>query len=220
MQSGCNDLQILITNYIKIFMKVTFFKFISSNYKARSLLTFLLITQSLGGFSQIQKGQWIIGGNAAFSYYKYYSTRTSAFSISPATGYFFLNRLAGGIRLGYDAEFNSFQSGGRSRESFISLIPFIRYYFLPYEGKVNFFLDGGYGYSWGKDKNFTQPDFKYHSKIISIKTGPAVFLNERTALEITLGYNHSVKGALGDTLGINSFQIGVGFQIHIGKRKN
>jgi hypothetical protein len=201
-------------------MKITLLRFISIVYKQRSFLTLLLLTLSLNSFSQIYKGQWLIGGNAAFSYYKYYSTKTSAFTLSPAGGYFFLDKLAGGLRLGYDAQFNSYQSGGKSRESFVSVAPFIRYYFLSAEQKMNFFADAGYGYSWGEFKNFTQPDFTYHSKIISFKTGPAVFLNQHTSLEITVGYNHSIRGGLSDTLAINNFQIGAGFQIHIGKQKD
>lgn len=199
-------------------MKIILSERISANLKAWTLVVLLLITQSYDGISQIQKGQWIIGGDAGFSYFKYYTTKTSSFSLSPTGGYFILNQLAVGLRPSYVAEFNTTQAGGKSRESLISVTPFIRYYFLSYERKLNFFADGGFGYSWGKFKNYSNPDFKYHSKIISFKAGPAIFLNERTALEITLGYNHSIRGSLGDTLGISSFQIGLGLQIHIGKR--
>jgi len=200
-------------------MKVTLSNFISLSIKIGAISTLLVTILSLNGFSQINKGQWIIGGNAAFSYYKYYSTKTAAISLSPGSGYFFLNRLSGGLRLGYDARFNSYQSGGSSTESFISAVPFIRYYFLSNEHKMNFFVDGGFGYSWGKFK-YAQSDFTYHSKIISFKMGPAIFLNEHTALEITLGYNHSIAGGFGDTLAINVLQIGVGLQVHIGKQKD
>src|SRR5207253_2640955 len=132
----------------------------------------LLLTLSLNGFSQIYKGQWMIGGDAAFSYYKYYSTKTSSFTLSPASGYFFLDGLAGGLRLGYDSELRS-NPIGKARLSFLSVAPFIRYYFLSTEQKINLFADAGYGYSWGKYKSYDNPGFNstYYSKIISFKTG-------------------------------------------------
>jgi hypothetical protein len=201
-----------------IIMKNTLQSFISA-IKKKSILILFIICLSVTSFSQIYKGQWLIGGDAAFNSYKYYSTKTSAFTLSPAGGYFFLNKLAGGLRLSYYAGYYSYQPGGKGRETFLSVAPFIRYYFLSAEQKMNLFADGGYGYSWGKYKSRPQPDFRYHSKIISFKAGPVVLLNPHTALEITVGYDHSIRGVLIDTLATNSLQIGVGFQIHIGKQK-
>jgi hypothetical protein len=182
------------------------------------LILLMVVTFSYKGASQIQKGQWLTGGNAGFSYFKYYTTKTSSWSLSPTGAYFVLDQLALGLRPGYYGAVYKVPSGIKSKETFVSITPFVRYYFLAYEHKVNLFADAGFGYSWGKYKSYSAPDFTYHSKIISFKAGPAIFLNERTAVEVTLGYDHSIRGSLGDTLGVKSFQVGVGLQIHLGKR--
>ncbi|HEY0680084.1 MAG TPA: hypothetical protein VGD17_17490, partial [Chitinophagaceae bacterium] len=48
----------------------------------------------------------------------------------------------------------------------------------------------------------------------AIAAGPAIFLTPNTALEITVGYNSSKIED--DDERTNSFQFGVGFQIHLG----
>jgi hypothetical protein len=185
-----------------------------------TLLAMLLIGLSLTGFSQINKGQWLIGGSADFNTYKYGSHKITNLAIAADGGYFFINRLAGGIRAGYDANYSR-RDVYKAQNTFVQVFPFIRYYLLSPEQKINFFVDGGYGYSWGKYKS-NVPYFqtqKWNSKIIAVKGGPVLFLNPHTSLELTLGYNHSLPDGLEDTLAANSFRVGVGFQIHLGKQK-
>jgi hypothetical protein len=203
----------------KLKMKSTPFK-LARVCKSVTMLTSILLILSLSGSTQIYKGQWLAGGDAAFSYYKYYTAKNSAFTLSPAAGYFFLNRLAGGVRFGYDAETTSYSSGSKSRERLIYIAPFLRYYFLSEEQKINLFADAGYGHLWGRFRNLNRPqdDFKFSNKVVTFKVGPAVFLNEHTSLEVSFGYTHSPVGRF-DTLATNNFRIGVGFQIHLGKQR-
>lgn len=80
------------------------------------------------------------------------------------------------------------------------------------------FADVAYGYSWGKSKNFKYPSsHKYNYYNLSFMAGPAIFLNERTALEITVGYTYLSRGPI-DTTVTNKLQLGIGFQIHFGRR--
>ncbi len=183
------------------------------------LVALFLCSLSLPCFSQISKGQWLIGGSAEFNSYKYFSSKRSNISVSANNGYFFINRLAGGVRVGYDAYFS--RAVFKSRNSFIQALPFLRYYFLSTEQNINFFVDGGYGYSWGKYKS-SYPYFgtrKWNSKLITVKGGPVFFINPHTSLELTLSYNHSLPYGLEDTTAANSFRMGVGLQIHLGKQK-
>jgi hypothetical protein len=52
--------------------------------------------------------------------------------------------------------------------------------------------------------------------IFSVQTGPAIFLNQHTALEMTLGYTYLSRGPI-DTTVTNKLQVGIGLQVHIGK---
>jgi hypothetical protein len=64
--------------------------------------------------------------------------------------------------------------------------------------------------------------YKYNYHTYSLMAGPAIFLNEHTALEITVGYSHATGGlppANFDTVTVSRFQIGVGLQIHLGRKK-
>src|SRR5438552_1319605 len=184
-----------------------------------TLLILILVELSLPGFSQIYKGQWLIGGNAEFNSYKYYSSKISNLTLSANSGYFFINRLTGGLRAAFDV--NRSSGNTKASNTFIQFLPFVRYYLISPEQKINFFVDGGYGYSWGKYK-VNDPFFEtqtWHSKVIAVKGGPVLFLNSHTSLELTFGYNHSLPNGLEDTLAANSFRMAIGFKFHLGKKK-
>lgn len=184
--------------------------------------TAFCILLSLNLFSQIYKNQWLIGGNANFSYSKatiYNNTvELSSYLFSPSIGYFFLNRFAGGLLFDLGSQTYNFSSGGKYRISSLTIGPVIRYYFLSAEKSTNIFLEGAYGLSYSKNKFFKSldNDFTNHYSTLSFKAGPAIFLNEHTALEITIGYNHSTRGPI-DTAFTNTLRLGIGFQIHFSK---
>ena len=174
---------------------------------------------SLSSFSQISKDWWLLGGDASFSYSQSREFKIYNLQLSPAAGYFLANNLAGGLRLNNGFETFHYSSGGKERQTVISVAPFLRYYFLPVEKKVNLFADAAYGFVWGTERNFSTPQpYNYRYSTVSFMAGPAIFLNHHTALEVTLSYVHSTRGAI-DTTATNTLQLGIGFQIHIGKSK-
>jgi hypothetical protein len=183
----------------------------------KSIIVLCLLTFSTKGFSQISKDEWLIGGNALFSYSDSKYLRLTSIQLNPATGYFFRNKLAGGLRLGFNFDAYKWKTDRYQNRSF-SAAPFLRYYFLPREQDINFFLDGAFGYTWDKYKRTTVPathKYSYHN--ISMMAGPAVFLNKRTALELILGYTYLSRGPI-DTSTTNKLQLGVGLQIHFGRK--
>lgn len=163
------------------------------------------------GFAQVNQGQWLVGGNAGFSSSKTGEYKSTTISFAPNAGYFFINNFAGGLRFDVESTKNKYGSLGEEKSSATTIAPFLRYYFLPAAQKVNVFADASYGFGSLKGDE---------SESVSVSAfqfmaGPAIFLSPNTALEATLGYSSlKMEGASERT---NTFQFGVGFQIHLGK---
>lgn len=172
-------------------------------------------------FCQINKSQWLIGGNGSFSSYKPSypgSYKNNNFQINADLGYFIINKLAAGLRIGY---FHNHETGYSSTGDYfnqtgrqINLAPFIRYYFLPKDKKYNLLADASYYNGWSKDKNLGGYS-KGTSKGYTFSAGPAWFINPHTALELTLNYTHDNTYYTSST-----FKINIGFQIHLDNLKN
>ena len=177
------------------------------------LFATLLAVSASAAFAQsnINKGDWMVGGNASFDSEKDGDYKTTTISLSPNVGYFFINNFAGGLRAGVSSSTFKFGSTKETESAFL-LSPFVRYYFLPSTQKVNIFADGSFGFGQAKyevagietEYNFTQ---------FAISAGPAIFLTPATALEISLGYNSSKLEDAEDRS--NSFGVNIGFQIHL-----
>ena len=169
----------------------------------------------LKSFLSAKASQWLIGGNANYSFIKSKDYKISSFEILPNAGYFFLDKFAGGLRPG----FNSETTYSKYRTSAIFIGPFVRYYFLPADQKLNLFTDISFAYSWSKFKNLVAQytsSFKFNYYQLGFMAGPSIFLNEHTSLEFTVGYKYST-GSPKDTATENSIRVGIGLQIHIGK---
>ena len=161
------------------------------------------------GFAQINQGQWLIGGDAGFSASKTGEYKTTTFSFAPNAGYFFINNFAGGVR--FDIQSTKEKVASLDETYTTTMIaPFLRYYFLPAVQKVNIFADVSYGFGGLKADDAPNTSISGYN----IMAGPAIFLSPNTALELTLGYN-SLK-IEGNDDRTNTFQFGVGFQIHLG----
>jgi hypothetical protein len=185
----------------------------------RNTLALLFIIFSSKGFSQIDKNQWLIGGNASFSYSQSKELKISEWQISPAAGYFFMDKFAGGLRLSYGSQTRTWSSE-KDRNVSVSFGPFLRYYFLPKEQKVNLFADVEYQFSRVKDKNIVSAypsSYSYSYYEMSLMAGPAFFINEHTSLEFTFGYSYLSRGQI-DTTVTNRLKMGIGLQIHLGNR--
>lgn len=154
--------------------------------------------------AQIMKNDWLLGGGIKFASNKVADIKTSMFEFSPNAGYFFANNFAGGLR----ADIKSVKLENEDAVSSTLISPFLRYYFLPVENKVNIMVDGSFGFGSTSALGDSKGQSGY-----GFAAGPAIFLNKHTALEFTLGYN-SIKSK-DDPDRSNTFTVGAGFQIHL-----
>jgi hypothetical protein len=172
------------------------------------LAAFLLVCSN-AIFAQINQGQWMVGGNIGFTSSKFGeddNDKVSVFEINPNAGYFVIDKLAAGLRLGYSSI-----KVKSADDAFVdwSIAPFVRYYFLDAAQRVNVFADGSYGF--GK----TGADDKESYNFFQIMAGPAVFLTPNTALEFTVSYK-SEGGDLYPDDRASHFGFNIGFQVHLG----
>ena len=165
--------------------------------------------------AQITKGNWMIGGSASFLTNKSIaripnsvSFTQSSLNINPGVGYFFIDKFAGG--LGLLINYDKVVAGTNSNSpTYYGIGPFARYYFLSKEKQVNIFSEVAYSYSTQAPHVQNQNSDSY-----SIKVGSVAYFNSSVGLEFTLGYTNSKSySSISKT-----FQIGLGFQIHLEKQ--
>jgi hypothetical protein len=178
------------------------------------LFSLFAITTSVAS-SQLNKGQWLIGGEANFTSSNFESSnnesKTSIIRLSPKAGYFIIDKFAAGLRFGYDRT----KVSNAFTYNTYSVAPFARYYFLPKEQKVNLFADASY--SLNSSKQELGGSERMNSNGYLIQAGPAIFLNQSVALEFTLGYSRIKQNS--NDYKTSAFQTGIGFQIHFGRGK-
>lgn len=178
-------------------------------------LAALCAVLATAAFSQgnINKGDWMLGGNAGFTSTKLENVDNSKVTnvdISPNAGYFFINNFAGGLRF----TFSSVKPEGEDATTGLLAAPFVRYYFLPSSQKVNVFLDASYGFGSIKSPNGTGGTTTDDVNQYAFMGGAAIFLTPSTALELALHYSSSGGDAIGDNR-LNEFGFNIGFQIHL-----
>jgi opacity protein-like surface antigen len=173
------------------------------------LFAALTMIAAQGVSAQINKGQWLVGGNASFQSQKWGEAKATSFTFSPNAGYFFIDKFAGGLRVDLTS---TKPKGGDAKSDFL-IAPFVRYYFLPAAEKVNILADASYGFGSQKAEGESASQNGF-----AIAAGPAVFLSPNTALEFTLQYRSLGGDAYGDDR-LNSFGVNIGFQIHLGSAK-
>ncbi|HEY0676923.1 MAG TPA: hypothetical protein VGD17_01510, partial [Chitinophagaceae bacterium] len=88
-----------------------------------ALATILIQT----GFSQINQGQWLVGGNVNFTSSKYREAKSNVFEFSPNAGYFFIDNFAGGLRLEIVTSKEEDQFGDEDKATAFLASPFLRY---------------------------------------------------------------------------------------------
>lgn len=160
-------------------------------------------------FSQpnILKGDFLGGGGISIDFSKYKDipdSKTTYFSIDPEFGFFFIDRFAGGVKLEFSSEK---EEGDNDAYTEFTVRPFIQYYFLPTEKKVNLFANASYGF--GSEGQANKESFNFYQ----IKAGPAFFLNEHTALEAGVYYKSYSGDAFNDER-LNNFGLRLTLQLH------
>ena len=159
------------------------------------LLFALISTQTL--FSQTEKGNWLIGGNAGFDI-QFVDNSDDFFttSLSPNAGLFIQdNFLVGaGLALIYT------KIGDINSTSF-GLTPFGRIYF-PSSGGPSFFFQASAGFVTTRvDNGFNDPN-RNTSAIFNGGPGMAFFITDQIAIEGALLYTRVTDDFLASSLGL------------------
>ncbi len=170
--------------------------------------------------AQITRGNWMLGGNASFSNKEIYQnefketsrSNFTEFDIKVNAGYFFMDKLQAGIRLGYsDYKLKKFTGADRH---FLNYGFYSRYYFLKPEKLVNIFFDGEYFLG---SSSFSSGELKDNIHGYAISAGPTIFLNSSVALELGINYSSTKFKGVNDSTE-NNLQFSLGFQIFLTKK--
>lgn len=183
----------------------------------KHIIIFVIIyTKSLFSIGQINKNNFIVGGNGSFNSQKetQYSGSSKSISIKliPDIGYFFFDKFAAGIRSHWNFTKISY-SGSLAKSGHLGVGPFFRYYFLDNSNQINFFAESAYQYinNWGNN-------YSDYSNLFLFSAGPEIFINTNIGIEITGNYdfyknNNMNKKAKGCSLNI-------GLKIHLENNNN
>jgi len=187
----------------------------------KTLFFFIVFSLSLTLNAQITKGNWLVGGNLRFYNQKAESSSNGfnstqkgiGLNVSSDLGYFLKDKFAIGIVPSFG--YGNPEGSGNSGYGF-GIGPFVRYYYLKPNKRINIFSHIEYQFANG----YRQGDKTTETTNFNFKTGPAIFFNSSVALEITLEYAYgkttSFSGS-GSESKINDFNLGIGFQIHLEK---
>ncbi|CAN5310333.1 hypothetical protein BH09BAC3_BH09BAC3_10880 [soil metagenome] len=150
----------------------------------------------LAASAQIEKGTILAGASSNLGFNSYNpsgsnSTSTTVFNLDVKGGYFFIDNLAGGIKLG----FNRVSTGGTSYGT-TTVGVFGRYYV---QGK--FFLGAGI--------NSVSPSSGSSSIEVPLEAGYAAFINKNIAVEPALNFTKYDGGSV--------FGLNVGFTLYLNR---
>lgn len=170
----------------------------------------LILLYSSIVYSQITKNNWLMGGQLSFDHRKTTTDRSeissTVFQGKPNIGYFFIDKLAGGIE--FDLIHSISKLSSKTRITTFGVGPFIRYYFLNTDSRINVVSDARVGFNV---TSTNQNSLKNSYTSYSFSAGPAVFLNSSVAMELLIGYT----GYQESTSSNNGIRTSIGFQIHL-----
>lgn len=192
---------------------------------------------SISVSAQINKGQWLVGGNIAGMYQKQSENDyiTKQLQLPLDIGYFAGNGIAIGLRgkgsiqkesFDYTSSYMYYQFKVNQTTQEYTYGPFIRAYLLPQKSIFNLFIDVQYGYGYSETKeelrtssNALISSDKSSNKVqqYTLSLAPVLFLNNHVSLEFILAYNRSIL--MNSDLHSDAFLFGTGLQIHLGKGK-
>ncbi len=188
--------------------------------KTNTLFFLLSLTFSLTAHAQITKGNWMMGGNASFSNKETFQNefpsiskvKFTEFDINVNLGYFFIDNLQAGVRLGYTDYIVSTYEG--TDRFLLKYGAYSRYYFLKPEKLVNFYIDGNYFF--GK-RSISSGEIQDNLNGYAIGVGPTIFLNSSVAMELGINYS-STKFKGTNDFTENNLQFSFGLQIFLEKQ--
>ena len=179
----------------------------------RLTILFLLLIFLTKAYSQITKGNWLVGGSGTVSRQQEKligsEVKSTNIQLSPDLGYFIFDKFSVGLRpnFGYiDLKTSTYHSQTTSW----AVGPFARYYFLPDENKTNLFTETAYQYLSSSDGG--------SQNLFLFSGGPVIFFNNSVALELTANYKifriHNTETSS------KTFFIAIGLQVHLVKDKD
>lgn len=188
--------------------------------KTLTLFFFIVFTTLCTVNAQITKGNWMVGGSAYFGSSSAESSgngfsssaKGSGLNISPNLGYFIKDKFVIGAIPSFDF---SNPEGDNNNSTSFGIGPFVRYYFLKPENKINLLAQLRYGFSKGSN----QGGASSQNTGYGIKVGTVIYFNSSVGLEFALDYSYS-KNKSNNSDSISTFKnlnLGIGFQIHLEK---
>lgn len=183
-------------------------------------LLFVSYVNAVNG--QLYKNTWLIGGNLSYSKSNTKSTdqvltKYSFLNVNANIGYFPWDKVVSGVLL----QFNT--TGERTPEvdgttrvlnsRLFGVGPFLRYYLLKPDNRINLLSEASFIYSTGRQKTTGFPAFNSNSLNYNLFAGPVIYFNSSVGMEFLIGYNRLVD--LSTNTNQNYFRIKIGFQIHL-----
>jgi len=153
-------------------------------------------------FAATMNAQVYVGGSLsvnAWSSQKNAGDRSeTTFNIMPEIGYNINDAWAIGTVIGYENnKWNGVDNLGLSESAF-KIAPYARYTFAK-SGKVNFFVDGGFGYTTAKDAD-------WNSFEVGLKPGLSVALSDKVSFVSHIGFlGYYVLNPDGDKNNVSKF---------------
>lgn len=187
------------------------------------LFLVIVTTQFTKANAQLNRGTWLVGGNAnLYSYNEDYSSpnynntaKYTEINLSAPLGYFVANKLAFGLKPTFSSRKGKVTSagGGSTNVQRYWIGPYGRFYLLDIEKQYNIVSEAGYQFGFlgggllkGKLSTF------------SAAMGPVIYFNSSVGIEFLLGYSYSKEDIEQGSKDIRKgFQMGLGFQIHLEK---
>ncbi|GAA4895636.1 hypothetical protein GCM10023311_20480 [Flaviramulus aquimarinus] len=188
--------------------------------KTLTLFFFIVFTTLCTVNAQITKGNWMVGGDASLNIDKSEGTSSSGFTsttkafslrVTPNIGYFIIDKFAVGVSpfLGL-----SNPDGANNNVTNYGIGPFMRYYFLKTENRINLFAHTSYFLAKTKNQSGASGDLKS----FEFKMGPVLYFNSSVGLELTLSYkNDNQNSSSGSEIIFDRISFNIGFQIHLEK---
>lgn len=168
----------------------------------------------------------MVGGN-----FNYSNSRSSgstppdskyrAITIMPTAGYFIFDKGAIGLKskVTFTKASYNLPDGTEipNSQNHLGVGPFLRYYFLPIENRINAFSEASIFYK--ELITNVRGNYRSASKELeySLLGGIAIFLNSSVGIEFTLGYNHTKEINIDSKY--EDLRFGIGFQIFLEKEK-
>lgn len=197
-------------------------------YDMKKLFLLLTLTTAYSmAQCQLDKGVWLAGGSGdLYSYNEEYTAPSVNFTgkyrsldLSASIGYFFANKLTGGLRPYLSIYRGKSSEGGSANDLKVAGGPFLRYYFLKEDKQFNLLADISYQFGINEARNGDNPKGKFN--IFSIMAGIEAFFNSSIGLELLIGYKNQLATFDNSPSAYSSnrkgIQTSIGFQLHLQK---